>query len=124
VRAADCLGRGLRQAQVADLAVAYQLAHRSDRLLDRDLRIDAVLVVEVDVVDAEPLERGVAGIADVLGTAIDANAAVLFDDVSDLVASTRSSRRSAIAPPTSRSLVAGPYMSAVSSRVTPRSRAR
>ena len=42
----------------------------------------------------------------------------------NLVASTTSSRRPAIALPTSRSLVNGPYMSAVSRKVTPRSRAR
>ena len=42
----------------------------------------------------------------------------------NFVASTTSSRRPAIARPTSSSLVNGPYMSAVSRRVTPRSSAR
>ena len=42
----------------------------------------------------------------------------------NLVASTTSSRRPAIARPTSRSLVNGPYMSAVSRKVIPRSSAR
>ena len=42
----------------------------------------------------------------------------------NLVASTTSSRRPAMARPTSCSLVNGPYMSAVSRKVTPRSRAR
>jgi hypothetical protein len=40
-------------------------------LLDRRLGIHAVLVVEIDVVDAEPLERGVDRGADVLGAAVD-----------------------------------------------------
>ena len=49
-----------------------ELGHRADGLLDRHRRVDAVLVVEVDVVDAEPLQRGVAGRPDVLRAAVDA----------------------------------------------------
>ncbi len=41
----------------------------------------------------------------------------------NLVATTTSSRRSAIARPTRRSLVKGPYMSAVSRKMHPASRA-
>ena len=67
------VGRGLGQAEVADLAGRDQLGHRADGLLDRDGLVDAVLVVEVDVVDAEPLQRGVAGGADVLRPAVDAD---------------------------------------------------
>jgi hypothetical protein len=39
------------------LALGDELGERADRLLDRDVRVDAVLVVEVDVVGAEPGER-------------------------------------------------------------------
>ena len=47
--------------------------------------IDAVLVVEVDVVDAEPRERRLAGLADVLGAAVDAlPAAVVAAHVAEL----------------------------------------
>jgi hypothetical protein len=67
VRAPDRLGRSLRQAQVANLALIDQLRHRADGLLDRDLRVDAVLVVEVDRLDSEPLERRVARRVHVLG---------------------------------------------------------
>jgi hypothetical protein len=49
VRAADRLGRGLRQAQVAHLAGRHQLPHRPDRLLDRHVGVDAVLVVSSSV---------------------------------------------------------------------------
>ena len=62
---------GLGQAEIAHLALGHELAHRPDRLLNRGVGVDAVLVVEVDVVDAEPLQRAVAGLADVLGAAVD-----------------------------------------------------
>ena len=70
---ADGGRRGLGEPEVADLAGLHQLGHRADGLLDRDRLVDAVLVVEVDVVDAEPLQRGVAGRADVVGGAVDAD---------------------------------------------------
>ena len=73
VRAADGGGRRLGEAEVAHLAGGDQLGHRADGLLDRDRLVDAVLVVEVDVVDAEPLQRGVARGADVLRAAVDAD---------------------------------------------------
>ena len=85
VRAADRLRRGLREPEVADLALLDQLLHRADRLLDRDGLVDAVLVVEVDVVDAEPRQRRVARAADVVGLAVDAEeAAVLAALVAEL----------------------------------------
>ena len=59
-RAAQRLDAGLRQAEVADLAGLHEVGHRADRVLDRRARVDAVLVVEVDVIDAEPLQARVA----------------------------------------------------------------
>ena len=64
--------RGLGETEVADLAGIDQLGHRAHRLLDRDVRIDAVLVVEVDVVDGQAAQRRVAGGQHVLGSAVDA----------------------------------------------------
>ena len=58
---------------MADLAGLDQLGHGADDLLDRDRPVDTVLVVEVDVVDAAPLQAGVAGGADVLRLAVDAD---------------------------------------------------
>ncbi len=49
----------------------HELGHGTDRLLDRDRLVDPVLVVEVDVVDAEPGQAGVAGRLDVAGAAVD-----------------------------------------------------
>ena len=57
VRAADRRRRGLGQAEVADLALGDELGQRADGLLDRRARVDAVLVVQVDVVGAEPAQR-------------------------------------------------------------------
>jgi hypothetical protein len=57
---------------VADLAGLHQLGHGADRLLDGHGLVDAVLVVQVDHLDAEPPQGGVAGGADVRGAALDA----------------------------------------------------
>ena len=57
MRLADRVGRRLGEPEVADLALRDELAHRADRLLDRDIGVDAVQVVEVDVVEAQALER-------------------------------------------------------------------
>ena len=51
---------------MADLALRDELAHRADRLLDRNVAVDAVLVVEVDVIDTEPAQAFLAGRAHVL----------------------------------------------------------
>jgi hypothetical protein len=56
VAAPDRLGRRLAESDVTDLAFLDQLGHCADGLLDRHVRVDAVLVVEVDVVGSEPPE--------------------------------------------------------------------
>ena len=85
-----------------------------------------MLVVEVDVVDAEPLQRRVARAADVLGPAVDAEPRAVRRRARCRTWSRARPRRGgrAIARPTSSSLVNGPYMSAVSRKSTPRSSAR
>src|SRR5262245_46619682 len=70
--AADAFGPGFAEAEIANLALFDEPRHRADRLLDRHRRIDPVLVVEVDDIDAEPLEAGVAGLGDIGGAAVDA----------------------------------------------------
>ena len=71
VGAADRVRRRLAQADVANLALLDELGHRPDGLLDRDVRVHAVLVVEVDVIGPEALERALDRAADVLGRAVD-----------------------------------------------------
>src|SRR5262245_15214247 len=74
VGAADRLGTGLAEAEVAHLALLDETRHGADRVLDRNVGIDAMDVIEVDRVDAEPLEACLAGDRHVLGLAVDAAA--------------------------------------------------
>src|SRR5690606_11991272 len=62
----------LGQPEEAYLALLYQTRHRADRLLDRHVRVDAMLVVKIDVLDAEPLQARVARGRNVLGPPVDA----------------------------------------------------
>src|SRR5215207_4167300 len=68
----DCLWAGLRQAEAAHFSRLHEVAHRTHRVLDGRVRVDPVLVVEVDHLDPEPLETGLAGLAHVVGPAVDA----------------------------------------------------
>ena len=63
VRAADRLHAGFGQAEVLDLAFLDQVLHRAGHVLDRHVRIDAVLVEQVDAVGPEPLERAFGDLA-------------------------------------------------------------
>src|ERR1700722_15518734 len=65
-RLCACLGK----AEVAYLSGYYQIRHGADCFFNRSLRVDSVLIVEIDRVDAEPLQAGVAGSADVLRAAV------------------------------------------------------
>lgn len=56
---------------MADLALSDQLGQCPDGVLDRSARVDPVLVVQVDVVGAETLERALDGGADVRRAAVD-----------------------------------------------------
>ena len=64
-------GVGLVKAH-EPLALRLELLHEPELLLARNLRVDPVQLPEVDGVDAEPAQRGLAGGADVLRVAADA----------------------------------------------------
>ncbi len=70
MRPADGGRRGLRKPVAADLSLGDQFGKAADGLLDRRVRVHAVLVVEVDVVRAEALERALDGQAHVLWRAV------------------------------------------------------
>ena len=70
VRPAKRGRRRLAEPERPDLALLAETRHRAHRLLDRDLRIHPVLVVEIDRLDAEPLQAGLAGAADVGGAPV------------------------------------------------------
>jgi hypothetical protein len=70
---------------VADLAVGHQLGQSADGVLDGGARVDAVLVVKVDVVDAQALQGAVDRGADVRRPAVDdAGAATGVRDQAEL----------------------------------------
>ncbi len=70
--AADVGGAGFREAEEADLAFPHQLTDRAGDILDRHVRIDAVLVEEVDTVGLQALERGLGDLPNVFRATIDA----------------------------------------------------
>lgn len=109
VGAGDGGGRGLAQADVADLAGGDQLGHGPDALLDRDVRVDAVQVVQVDVVRTEVAQRAVGRAADVLGgPVVAAQRTSSVNSTPVFVAITAASRRPASALPRSCSFRKGP----------------
>src|SRR5205823_5300230 len=57
------------EAEVANLSLVLEPRHFADRIFDRHVGIDAVLIIEIDRVDPEPLEARVAGGADIFGVA-------------------------------------------------------
>ena len=70
--APDQLRRGLGHAEVTHLALGNQIPDRTRHVLDRNLRIDAVLIEQIDTVGTQPRERGIADFADMFGTAVEA----------------------------------------------------
>ena len=71
VGAADRLHAGLGQAEVADLALVDEVLDGAGDVLDRDVRVDAVLVEQVDRVGAQSLQRALDAAADRLGAAVE-----------------------------------------------------
>src|SRR4051812_29458645 len=83
--AADGRRRRLAEAEEARLPLLDQLRHRADRLLDRNLGVDPVLVTKIDRLDLEPPEARFAGRAYIVRSpAHAAEAAVLASDVAEL----------------------------------------
>ena len=116
---------GLRQAEVADLAFGDELGHRSDGVLDGHLGVDAVLVVEVDVVHTQPAQGRLAGPVDVLGAAAHrGNAGSRPADDPELGGQHHLVAAFDDGPADQLLVGAGPYMSDVSRKVTPSSIAR
>src|SRR5258705_8992479 len=70
VRATDRLDARLGKSEVLYLALSNQILYRSRDLFYRDVRINTVLLEEVDGIDLKTLERGVCHFLDMLGSAI------------------------------------------------------
>ena len=105
----------VREAEPAHLARVDELLHRAERLGERRDAVGAVVVVEIDDVGAEALERAVDRAPDALGRAPGRSPGAQ----PNFVASTTCERRSPSAAPRKRSLSPPPYDSAVSKNVMP-----
>ena len=70
--AADRLGAGFRQAEMPHFAFLDQLFHRAGDVLDRHLRIDAMLIEQIDRLDAQAPQRPLDDLSDVVGPAVEA----------------------------------------------------
>jgi hypothetical protein len=70
VRATNGLHSGFRKAEVSDFALLNQILHGSGNVFNWNLRIDAVLIEQINYVGPESLERGVSYLLDVLRPAI------------------------------------------------------
>ena len=73
VRASDRVGCGFGQAKVADLARLNELGHGTNGVLDRRVRINAVLIIEVDHIDLQPAQGCLASRAHIVRLSIDAD---------------------------------------------------
>ena len=82
VRATDGLHARFRKSEVLHLALLNQVLHRSRHVFDRHVRIDAVLIEQIDDIGLEALERGFGDLLDVLRPAVQSG---LFAGVSDRV---------------------------------------
>jgi hypothetical protein len=52
VRTAKGVGRALAKTEIADLALLDEFGHRSHRVFDRYVGVNAVLIKEIDRVDS------------------------------------------------------------------------
>ncbi|MNQ78676.1 hypothetical protein D3C85_935970 [compost metagenome] len=64
--------RGLAQSQITYLAGADQFGHGADGFFDGHLRVDSVLVIQVEGVHAQALQAAVDGLANVFRSPVDA----------------------------------------------------
>ena len=76
MRAADRLQAGLGQAVVKHLALRDQILDGPGHVLDGHLRIDAMLVEQVDAVGAQTPQLGLDHLPDVFGPAVRSTAAL------------------------------------------------
>src|SRR5438309_10599931 len=74
----DALRPDLAHPEITDLALFDEPRHCADRILDRHRRIDPVLIIEIDDIDAEPLEARLTSLLYVFRATIDAAGATLL----------------------------------------------
>ena len=70
MRATNRLHARFGETEVFDLAFANEILHRARDVLDRDVRVDAVLIEQIDPIGLESLQRRVGHLPDVRGPAV------------------------------------------------------
>ena len=127
VGARELVDRALGDAEAPDLALGHELRERAEALLDRDVGIDAVQVVEVEVVErrgARAMPRSAVGSSRACRRARSCGAGSRDSRGRTWRRSAPRAGGSRSARPTSFSLWPRPYSDAVSKCVTPSSTAR
>src|SRR4029079_5874385 len=76
--ASDRLGCCLRKSEISNFSRFHEFRHGADGLFNRRFSIHVMLIVEVDDLDAQTLQRRVAGPSHVLRPAIDAEKLAVF----------------------------------------------
>src|SRR6266550_3914931 len=61
LRPLHLLNGHVRQSDVPNLALGFEFHQRADRFLERDLRIGAVKLIDIDLFDAEALQAALTG---------------------------------------------------------------
>src|SRR5580658_3865198 len=72
VRPANSGRRRFRESEIFHFAGFHQISHRAYGVFDRSVGVHAMLVIKIDVIDAEALERSFTGRFHVLRLAADA----------------------------------------------------
>src|SRR6266853_3678428 len=70
VGAAERVHAGFGHAEVLHLALRNQFLDRARHVLDRDIRVDAMLIIEIDDIGAKPFQRTLDALLDALGPAV------------------------------------------------------
>ena len=97
MRPADRIRAGLREPKMPDLALSDEVADGPGHVFDRHLRIDSVLVEQVDVVSPEPPQHLLDDLADVVRPAVESSG---FEVETELRREDHSSRIGSSASPT------------------------
>jgi hypothetical protein len=72
----ESIGPHFGEAPVQNLALRDQFFDCTSDVLDRNLRVDAVLIYEVDPVGPEPLEHTIDSLLNVFRTAVETRSAL------------------------------------------------
>jgi hypothetical protein len=80
MRAPDRLRSRFRQAEVPDLAFVDQIPHGAGHVFDWHLRVDAMLVEQVDAIRLQPHQRRIGHFADALRAAVEAGIGVAITE--------------------------------------------